>query len=146
MRYTVKCIYRNGVRLTDKAVENEIFYTGRVLIEEVSLKVPLGPYARRARLIDIDNLPPSYDFIGRLPTSYDIIRPLFKAEVFRSKNGHMMIKGFQIHVDDRTGDIQQHFQCWLLYPTENKQHTLPSIKTRTKVRKWILGRRKFIFP
>lgn len=141
MGYTVKCIFSNGIRLSDNAVANTAFYSGRVIIEEMPSKEPLCRYARKARLINVKNLPLSYDFIGRLSDSYDIIQPLFKAEVFRCEKGHMMISGFQIHIDDKTGEIKQHFQCWLLCSTENKQQTQPSIRTRMKLRKWILRRR-----
>lgn len=144
MQYTVKCIYKNGVHLTHTAVVNTVFYTGRIIIEEMPLRIPLGAYARKARLIDVDSLPSSYGLIGNLPASYDIIRPIFKAEILRSKNGHMMINGFQIHIDETTSEIQQHIQCWLLCPANNKKPTRPSIKTRLKLPKWILGRCYFI--
>lgn len=110
MKYTVKCIYVDGVRLTETQIANTVSYTGRLIVEEPSLNDSLASYARRARLLDIN----------RLPTYQDKIPPLFKAELSPLRSGQMIVNGFQIHIDEKTGEIHQHIQSWLLCSTSSK--------------------------
>lgn len=103
MKYTVKCMYRNGVRLNGTQIAEEGAHTGLVIIEEA----PRGPFkeiGRKARLLD-----------ARAPESRrDTLPPLFGAEMLGLDRSHTMIHGYQLHIDLATGAVRQYPQCWLV--------------------------------
>ena len=103
MRYTVKCMYRNGIRLTCSQIEEAVAHIGVVVVEEMP-SGPFRPPARKARLLTRTN--------AKLHS--DTIQPLFDAEILGLDRGHTMIHGYQIHIDMATGAVRQDAQCWLV--------------------------------
>lgn len=96
-------MYRNGVRLNCSQLAEANAHTGLVVIEEG----PDGPFkqiGRRARLLDVDDS----------ERQLDTIPPLFDAEMLGLDRSHMMIHGYQIHIDLTTGAVRQYPQCWLI--------------------------------
>jgi hypothetical protein len=103
MKYTVKCMYCNGVRLSCSQIAEAVSHTGLVVIEEA----PRGPFshiARKARLFDA----------AEPESRRDTIPPLFDAEMLGLDRSHTIIHGYQLHIDLATGAVRQDLQCWLI--------------------------------
>jgi hypothetical protein len=103
MKYTVKCMYQDGVRLNCTQIEQASAHIGVVVIEEAS-SGPAKRLGRKARLLDLTDSDPQWDAIPAL----------FNAEMLGLDRGHMMIYGYQIHIYMVIGVVRQDAQCWLL--------------------------------
>jgi hypothetical protein len=99
----VICLNRNGVTLTAEEIAESPRYAGNLVIEDWHQGGRFGRFMRQARLLDMT-----------IPTTRDIIPPLFDPQLVKMTANQMTLQGYQIHADPATGATLQFLQCWVV--------------------------------
>lgn len=103
MKVKLKCLFLNGEALNIANPECTPEYTGNLVIEEwVS---PYGCYVHQARLLNNETT-------ARI---YDIIPPLIDFEQLNKENSDIILRGYQITTDFKTGVSRQLRQEWVVH-------------------------------
>jgi hypothetical protein len=104
MRFKLKALYREGVVLGAEELRNAPSYIGSFIIEAW---LDGDRLIRRARLLDT-----------ALNALRDIVPPLLDAEVVSMDESQIVVRGYQVNLEARTGLRRK--QCWLLCPVPDK--------------------------
>lgn len=102
MKFIVKCMYENGVVLSDDEFALKPSYFGELVIQEVCQGRERKWPILQARLLSIPN--------GC--QKIDLITPLFDPSVKDEGKG-IIVHGYQLHINEVAG-VQCIEQCWQL--------------------------------
>ena len=102
MTFELRCLHRNGVKLTLEELAAAEFHTGILVIEDLRKGIKDGRFFRARFLASLA--------LHEAPR--DVIPPLFDGRIGKS-DGVLKLHGYQFHADLSNG-IRRHAQEWAL--------------------------------